>query len=151
MQTETEQARPPEPEVSREKRFFAEEGILLAQKAQIIDDTAKQKALEEKSTNTTPEQIDAHTRALTSAYLDFYSEAKGVMRALKPHLAEQDRKEFTEIWKDLCQDSTELYQTETTDRLCEYILQALKNANLTELGKKSRINEIINEIDISDI
>jgi hypothetical protein len=45
----------------------------------------------------------------------------------------------------------DLYEGERVDVLCDFLQQCLKNANLSELGVKSRLEEIENEIDISTI
>ena len=85
-------------------------------------------------------------------YKQFYLDAKGLMRALRPHLALEDKTEFERFWgliKDpLLGDAQDL---ESVEELTEFLLQALKNANLSELGKKSHIEQIVDEIDISNI
>jgi hypothetical protein len=139
----------PVPEVGREKQFFAEVSISIAESAQKVDDAELAFKLHGSSDNPNTKALDELKKERSEAYLDFYSDAKGVMRALEPHIAPEDKTCFISIWEKL-DDRTNpaAYDVESVNELSKFIIQALKNANLSEMGRRSRLNEIIGEIDI---
>jgi len=140
----------PVPEVGREKQFFAEVSISLAEGAQRVDDAELAFKLHDKSDNPDRKALNELIKDRSSAFMDFYSDAKGVMRALRPHIAPEDATAFDSIWRKLDNRADpRAYDVESVDELSEFIIQALKNANLSEMGRRSRLNEIIGEIDIS--
>lgn len=142
----------PIPVVSRAKQFFADASITLAESAQAVDDIQVQLDLDKQSLFSNPTTFTELTRQKSVAIIKFYSDAKGVMRALQPHVALEDQAEFHNNWQKL-KDRTnpEMYDVESVDELCTFILQTLKNSNLSELGFKSRLEEIIGEIDIEQM
>jgi hypothetical protein len=140
----------PVPEVGRERQFFADVSISIAESAQNVDDGELALKLYEKSDNKDPKGVKELEKEKSKSYSHFYSEAKGVLRALRPHIAPEDKAHFDIIWKKLIdRTNPAAYDVESVDELSEFIIQALKNANLSEMGRKSRLNEIIGEIDIS--
>jgi hypothetical protein len=142
----------PEPQVNKEKQYFADASInipILCQEVKRLED---QISLEEQAVNRNQEVIDSLGREKTGKYLEFLNEANTVLGALKPHLALEDRKDGAELMEKI--DDTgdlRLYQKERITDIRDFITKALFNANLSALGPKTRIVEILNEIDINKI
>lgn len=138
----------PTPEVSAFKKHLTEKYELLAEIAQDADDLQYNLVLMRKTTN-----LDA-IKALESGFsmkcAEFYSESKELMRKLRPHLSAEDLSGFNDAWIIL-KDRTDyrLFVQDELDELCDFLLQALKNSNLMELGRKSIVPDIEGEIDIS--
>jgi len=141
----------PEPSVNQEKRFFAEESILIGKLAQEVEDIENAIILE-KTADVENKIVPLLEKGKYEAYKKFYSEAKGLMRVLRPHLVEGDIAEYDTIWMELSNvENPKRYTIIAVDGLCSFLLQSLKNSNLSELGTKSRIMEILGEIDIGGI
>jgi hypothetical protein len=141
----------PVPEVSKEKKYFADASLDVGLLAQAVDDIEHQIHLARRS-NAAPEIIDRLNSEKGAAYEEFFSGIKALMRNLKPHLSLMDKSVFGEYWVKLRDRmSPDLYSVSVVDGLSDFLQQALKNANLSELGVKSRLEEIENEIDVSEL
>jgi hypothetical protein len=139
----------PIPEVSVQKKYFSDGDLELGGLAQDVDDIEHELTLEQKNGKTPLPNLK---NAQSVAYKDFYSAAMRLMRNLKPHLSKEDQTQFRKSWKTLRNRmDPELYSKESVGELSEFLKQALKNANLSELGVKSREDELENEIDISQL
>ena len=139
----------PIPEVSAQKKYFSESHLELGELAQTVDDVEYELVLEQKHGRTPTATLK---NGQSAAYKDFYSAAMRLMRNLKPHLAKEDITQFKRSWKALKDRmNPELYSKDNVGELSEFLQQALKNANLSELGVKSREDELENEIDVSQL
>ncbi|MBE3087102.1 MAG: hypothetical protein IMZ64_12895 [Bacteroidetes bacterium] len=142
----------PEPQVNKEKQYFADASINIPSLCQEVKRIEDQISLEEQAINRNQEVINSLGREKTGKYLEFLNEANTVLGALKPHLALEDREDGRVLMKGIDDTSnTNLYQKERITEIRDFITAALFNANLSALGPKTRIVEIMNEIDISKI
>jgi hypothetical protein len=142
----------PIPAVEGVKRYLAEESVSLARAAQEVDDLDVKYSLELLAVNSTDETKTRINSEKSAAAFMFYSKAKLIMRSLEPHLAAEDILSYREYWRLLeNRNNPKLYDIDSIDELNSFIQQALKNSNLLELGQKSHIKEIINEINISNL
>lgn len=142
----------PEPQVNKEKQYFADASISIPSLCQEVKRLEDQISLEEQAVNRSQDIIDSLGREKTGKYLEFLNEANTILGALKPHLALEDREDGRALMKEIDDTSnTNLYQKERITEIRDFITRALFNANLSALGPKTRIVEILNEIDISKI
>jgi hypothetical protein len=138
----------PTPEVSQGKKFFGDASITLPEKAMHVEAAVTERRIAERM----GVNLDKCKVVEFDEYKRFYLEAKGLMRALKPHLTLEDKEKFDNYWGiigDILQKDAHVIGS--VEELTEFLLQALNNANLSELGVKSHINEILSEIDLSGI
>lgn len=142
----------PEPQVNKEKQYFADASISIPGLCQEVKKLEDRISLEEQAVNRSQVVIDSLECEKTGKYLDFLNEANTVLAALKPHLALEDRADGDK-WLKVIDDTSNvgLYIKESITDIRDFITRALFNANLSALGPKTRILEIINEIDISKI
>jgi hypothetical protein len=142
----------PEPQVNKEKQYFADASINIPSLCQEVKRIEDQISLEEQAVNRNQDVIDYLGREKTGKYLEFLNEANTVLGALKPHLALEDRETGKELM-DKINDTSDLglFTKERITDIRDFITSALFNANLSALGPKTRIVEILNEIDISKI
>jgi hypothetical protein len=142
----------PEPSINKEKQYFADASInipILCQEVKKLEDRI---SLEEQAYNRNQDIITALAGEKSSKYIEFLNEAGAILGALKPHLALEDRERGAELMEAIDDTSNVgLYSKEHITEIRDFITQALFNANLSALGPKTRIVEIMNEIDISKI
>jgi hypothetical protein len=142
----------PEPQINKEKQYFADASInipILCQEVKKLEDHI---SLEEQAINRNQGVIDSLDREKIGKYLEFLNEANTILAALKPHLALEDREAGRVLMEEIDDTSNvSLYRKEVITDIRDFITKALFNANLSALGPKTRIVEIMNEIDISKI
>jgi hypothetical protein len=142
----------PEPQINKEKQYFADASIKIPSLCQEVKRLEDQISLEEQAVNRNQDVIDSLGREKTGKYLEFLNEANTVLGALKPHLALEDREAGKKLMEEIDDTSNiGLFTKEYITAIRDFITMALFNANLSALGPKTRILEIINEIDISKI
>jgi hypothetical protein len=138
----------PDPDVSQEKKFFSNASITLPEKAMQVEIVVTERRIAE----ITGINLDTVKAEEFNQYKKFYLEAKGLMRALRPHITLEDKVEFEKAWSILDDIlRKDLHNIASVEELTEFILRALNSSNLSELGVKSHIDEILSEIDISEI
>jgi hypothetical protein len=142
----------PEPQINKEKQYFADVSIRIPSLCQEVKKLEDRISLEEQAVNRSQAVIDSLACEKTGKYLEFLNEANTVLAALKPHLALEDRVDGDK-WLKVIDDTSNvgLYTKECITDIRDFITKALFNANLSALGPKTRIVEILNEIDISKI
>ena len=140
----------PEPQVSLLRRRIEEDVDELSNLCQAIDMIKDEISLGDFNTN--PDQLKLLKTQHRAAYLRFYSQARKIMRDAEQYIIENDKDDYAKINTAITLiDNDELYTMEAADITYRFIRRILKNSNLIELGKKSRVNELNNQIDLENI
>lgn len=94
----------------------------------------------------TQNKIDAAQRGKA---LEFYRYIRSVFMVAGPYVPSLEEGNFRRFRADIKKiNDPRIYSLEYIEEICEFTQKILKETNLGELGKKSRVSEIDNAIDI---
>jgi hypothetical protein len=142
----------PEPQVNKEKQYFADASVDIPNLCQTVLKIEDRISLEEQAVNRTQDVIDTLEREKSGLYFEYLNNCGSLLKSLTPHLALEDRENSRKLREEIFNTAdVRLYNKERITNISDFITSALFNANLSALGPKTRILEIINEIDISKI
>ena len=142
----------PIPSVEGIKKFIADQSLIVAEAAKNVRNITFKYNLESVAVNSNDDIKNKLLSEKSEAIIHFYNEASFlIFSPFGSHIATEDIKQFNDIKETLegADNAQDLFDVKSVYELNTFIQQALKNSNLLELGQKSHLREIINEIDVS--
>jgi hypothetical protein len=138
MESEQTKEVRPVAEVSQAKEAIGLMGIKIADSyAKVL--TANQGYLIEQNESRKGLYVQV---ALEETFI-FYENVRSVFMVAEPYLSHEDKEIFKAFSLELRQvNNPKLLNLDAMNEICEFSQRMLKNANLTELGLKSHVEEI---------